>query len=182
MGVLVNNEAASHNTTELSFIQVEVTLARRPTFIVVNIILPIAIMGFLNICVFVLPADSGERMSYAVTILLSMAVYLTIVSDNIPKTSRPVPLLCYFLGAHVLLSSTICFATILNCRLFYKDENISLPSWIKMIVRKRQSEDSYSPSLSNTLSESTKSSLDRTRKAKSNTENASCILLTQKCN
>ena len=75
--------------------QVKLVLARRPMFVVVILILPVLVMGLLNTLVFLLPAASGERVSYSITILLSQALLLTIVSDNIPKTSSPVSILCY---------------------------------------------------------------------------------------
>ena len=114
----------------ISIFQVTLILKRRPVFVLVNVVLPMVIMGILNIFVFVLPADSGERMSYAVTILLAIAVFLTIVSDNIPRTSSPMSILCYFIGAQIIQSSAICLATILNLRLFHKDDEVPVPTWV----------------------------------------------------
>jgi hypothetical protein len=35
---------------------------RRPVFLLITLILPVVFMALLNICVFFLPQDSGERM------------------------------------------------------------------------------------------------------------------------
>jgi hypothetical protein len=56
--------------------------------ILVNIICS-SLMCILNIFVFLLPADSGERVGYAITVLLAIAVFLTISSDSLPATSNP---------------------------------------------------------------------------------------------
>jgi hypothetical protein len=46
-------------------------------------------MSILNVFVFLLPADSGERVGYAITMLLAIAVFLTISSDSLPAMSNP---------------------------------------------------------------------------------------------
>lgn len=55
-----------------------IKLQRKPLYYVMNIILPVAFLGFLNILVFVIPVDAGEKMSFSVTVFLSFAVFLTI--------------------------------------------------------------------------------------------------------
>jgi nicotinic acetylcholine receptor beta-1 len=77
------------NSGEFSFATFILTLERRSTFLVVNIISPVILMAALNCLVFVLPTKSGERVSYSITVLLSIAVFLTMIGDNIPKTSKP---------------------------------------------------------------------------------------------
>ena len=134
---LVKTEAAVTDTGVQVF-TVTLTLARRPAFVVIIVIVPIMLLSFLNILVFLLPADSGERMSFTITLLLAQTVFLTIISDNIPQTSSPLSILCYFIGMHVLLSTIICFATILNLRLHHKDENGPIPLWICRLFRKDQ--------------------------------------------
>ena len=114
---------------------VNLTMARKPTFVVMIVIIPIMLLSFLNIMVFLLPPDSGERMSFSITLLLALAVFLTIISDNIPKTSNPLPILCYFIGLHVLLSTAISVVIILNLRLYHKDGKINVPSWFRLCFR-----------------------------------------------
>ena len=59
-------------TVEVSF---SFRLQRKPGHVVVTVLLPILLLSLLNVLVFVLPADSGERISYSVTVLLSIAVH-----------------------------------------------------------------------------------------------------------
>ncbi|XP_060567756.1 acetylcholine receptor subunit beta-type acr-2-like [Ruditapes philippinarum] len=57
-----------------------ITLRRNPTYFIMNVFLPIVILSFMNICVFVLPVQSGEKASFVITVFLSLAVFfLTIV-------------------------------------------------------------------------------------------------------
>ncbi len=50
----------------------------------------ITIVGFLG---FVIPPDSGEKVSMGVTTLLSMTVFLQVVADSMPPNSDNVPLI-----------------------------------------------------------------------------------------
>ena len=46
-------------------------------------------MGVLNLLVFFLPAESGKQVSFSMSMLLTIAVFLTIAADHLPKLSFP---------------------------------------------------------------------------------------------
>ncbi|ESO82692.1 hypothetical protein LOTGIDRAFT_109048, partial [Lottia gigantea] len=71
----------------------KIELMRKRTFYVLNTIVPVVLLSFLNVLVFLLPASSGEKMALAVTVLLSFTVYLSIVSEVMPKTSESISIL-----------------------------------------------------------------------------------------
>ena len=120
----------------ISYFVATLVMKRRPWFVVVNVILPMFVIGILNLFVFALPSDSGERISYAVTLLLAIAVFLTIISDSIPRTSAPMSILSYCIGAQVILSSLILLAVIFSLHLFHKDDDAPVPSWIACFCTK----------------------------------------------
>ncbi|XP_046368625.2 acetylcholine receptor subunit delta-like [Haliotis rufescens] len=64
----------------------EFFLKRKSMFYIVSIIFPMALLSVLNACVFILPADSGEKMSYLISIFVSYAVFMNFVNDSIPKS------------------------------------------------------------------------------------------------
>ncbi|XP_060576266.1 acetylcholine receptor subunit alpha-like [Ruditapes philippinarum] len=105
-------------------------LKRKPMYVFVNVILPIIFMAFLNTMIFAIPVESGERISYSITVLLAIAVFLTLVGDNLPKTSSPMSFFGYYLLAVLIISIGITIVTILNVHLYYKDENDPVPEWI----------------------------------------------------
>jgi hypothetical protein len=102
-------------------------------FLIVNGALPIAFMAMINILVFVLPAESGERISYSVTVLLALAVFMTLVGDNLPKTSEPMPILSYYLMILLILSTLMTVTTILNLSIYFKKGQV--PGCIKSLFR-----------------------------------------------
>ena len=71
-------------------------LQRKPQYVIINIILPILFLNLLNTLVFMLPAESGESV-LLLKVMLSIAVFMTIVSDISPRTSEPKPLISYLL-------------------------------------------------------------------------------------
>lgn len=82
----------SRGGQSFSSLSFSITLRRRPLFHALNTILPVVLMAFLIPMVYRLPVDSGEKIGYSLTVLLAYAVYLTLISDNIPSTSVSV---CY---------------------------------------------------------------------------------------
>jgi hypothetical protein len=77
----------------LSFL---IKLQRRLLFHIVNTLFPVALMALLIPFVFKLPVVSGDKVGFSLTVLLSYAVYLTLISDNIPSTSVTVCYLCEY--------------------------------------------------------------------------------------
>ncbi|XP_046368617.1 acetylcholine receptor subunit delta-like [Haliotis rufescens] len=69
-----------------SLVSFEFFLKRKSMFYIVSIIFPMALLSLLNACVFLLPADSGEKMSYLISIFVSYAVFMNFVNDSIPKS------------------------------------------------------------------------------------------------
>ncbi len=71
----------------------ELTMRRKPLFYIVHILIPAALLAVLVLLVFSVPPESGEKMSMALTLLLSYSVLILIVSDNVPPSSQGVPFL-----------------------------------------------------------------------------------------
>lgn len=51
-----------------SIVTFTLNLKRKPDFYARNLVTPILFLGVLNILVFVIPADVGEKMSYCITV------------------------------------------------------------------------------------------------------------------
>lgn len=71
----------------------QVVIRRRPLFYTVNLLLPSIFLMVMDIVGFYLPPDSGERVSFKITLLLGYSVFLIIVSDTLPATAIGTPLI-----------------------------------------------------------------------------------------
>ena len=87
-------DGITHYFPQLDF---NVFLKRRPTFYILNRILPVTFASFLVLIVFLLPAESGEKVSFALTELLALAFLLTLLTNYLPSTSLTVSVLGQFL-------------------------------------------------------------------------------------
>ena len=110
-------------------------LKRKPQYIIINVLLPVLFLCLLNCLVFLLPAESGERISFAITVLLSIAVFMTIVSDTLPTHSDPVALYSYILMFNLILSAIITLVVILNLRMFHKENDEKVPVCLTSFYR-----------------------------------------------
>ena len=63
-------------------------------------------------------------------VMLAIAVFLSIVGDNMPSSSKPMALLSYYLMSVLLNSALVCAANIFNLRLYHKPQEVSIPGWL----------------------------------------------------
>ncbi|XP_063411900.1 neuronal acetylcholine receptor subunit beta-3-like [Mytilus trossulus] len=122
-----SNSREGSSTPEITF---TLTFKRRPVFHVLNSLIPMVLLAFLSSMVFKLPPDSGERIGYSLTVLLAYAVYLTIISDNMPSSSSSTSVLTIYLLFVLALGvlSVIITIYVLDCH--HKDENVPVPKWL----------------------------------------------------
>ncbi|XP_052816158.1 acetylcholine receptor subunit alpha-like [Mya arenaria] len=121
-----------YGTSESSF---RFYLQRKSTFYILTIIVPIAGMTIASSLVFLLPNESGERVSFSITIMLALAVFQTVVADEMPKTSEPTAVICIFLLMGIIVSLVSMVIVILNMRLYHKSKSMPLGPWYTMFVR-----------------------------------------------
>jgi hypothetical protein len=133
--ILTDTTAERVGDGPFEYVYFNLYLERRSSFFIVNLFIPVVLLVLLNSMVFVLSADSGERVGYAITCLLSMTVYLTLVSDTIPKTSKPISVLSFVLMILLILSAFICFLTIIGLKFHFRKEDKPLPPWLIKVIR-----------------------------------------------
>ena len=49
--------------------------------------MPVLVTSLLVALTFIVPLDSGEKLSYILTVFLALVVLLTLVADSLPPTS-----------------------------------------------------------------------------------------------
>ncbi|KAK3089935.1 hypothetical protein FSP39_007751 [Pinctada imbricata] len=94
-----------------------IKLKRKPLYYIFNILLPVEFLGFLNGLVFVIPADTGEKMGFSMTVFLSLAVFLTSISEVLPVNSVNVSVLGVYLLLQVIIGVCVLITSALQLRL-----------------------------------------------------------------
>lgn len=121
---IISTTAKVVNRLGFEMFHVNIEFQRRSSFYVVGMMFPITLMSILNLFPFCIPPEVGGRIEFSTTIILTIAVFMTTVSDSLPQSSLPqVSLICFMVVGHMILSALILLATILGSRIYTKDEN-----------------------------------------------------------
>ena len=88
----------------LAFVYIYLELERRYAFILFTTVYPLVFLSALNVGVFLVPVDSGEKGSIAVTIFLSYGVFITTISDELPHNSLDIAYILIYIFLLLLLS------------------------------------------------------------------------------
>ncbi|KAL4224138.1 hypothetical protein ACF0H5_017591 [Mactra antiquata] len=93
-----NSDKDMINTNyEWSSIKFEFVIRRKWLYPAISMILPVVLTSILNCLVFVLPVESGERITLNISVFLTLAVFLTIINDSLPRNSNGVSILVLYL-------------------------------------------------------------------------------------
>ncbi|XP_057606959.1 5-hydroxytryptamine receptor 3A isoform X3 [Hippopotamus amphibius kiboko] len=139
LGVLAQfQEFSIESSDSYAEMKFYVVIRRRPLFYAVSLLLPSIFLMVMDIVGFYLPPDSGERVSFKITLLLGYSVFLIIVSDTLPATAIGTPLIgVYFVVCMALLVISLA-ETILIVRLVHKqDLQQPVPAWLRHLVLER---------------------------------------------
>nr|XP_015196630.1 PREDICTED: neuronal acetylcholine receptor subunit alpha-10 isoform X2 [Lepisosteus oculatus]XP_015196631.1 PREDICTED: neuronal acetylcholine receptor subunit alpha-10 isoform X2 [Lepisosteus oculatus] len=109
-------------------------LKRRASFYVFNLLIPCVMISFLAPLGFYLPADSGEKVSLGVTVLLALTVFQLLVAESMPP-SENVPLIGkYYIATMTMITAstalTIFIMNIHHCG----PEAKPVPRWAKKVI------------------------------------------------
>ena len=63
-----------------------IILWRRTAFYMVNYVLPALLINIISLFVFMMPSESGEKITLAISAMLNMTVFLMAVMEQLPPT------------------------------------------------------------------------------------------------
>lgn len=70
------------------FVTYSFILKRLPLFYTLFLIIPCLGLSFLTVLVFYLPSDEGEKLSLSTSVLVSLTVFLLVIEEIIPSSSK----------------------------------------------------------------------------------------------
>lgn len=121
-------------------IHFSVTFKRRAICHTLTVILPPLIVGTLVLLTFLLPAASGGRLTFSVTLLLSMIFYMVSTSRLVPRDDATIPLIYKFFIATLIEIFFVHVFLILNSQHYYKKAyDPPMPRWMSRYVLNRLS-------------------------------------------
>ncbi|XP_060066499.1 acetylcholine receptor subunit alpha-type acr-16-like [Ylistrum balloti] len=79
-------------------------LRRRVLYYAFNVIIPCMLLSSLTLTGFLLPPDSGEKVTLGLTVLLAFSVFMLLIAENMPPTSEYIPLIGIYLTVIMAMS------------------------------------------------------------------------------
>jgi hypothetical protein len=105
-------------------------MQRKHLYYATNIIFLSFIIATLVLASFKLPAESGEKVSFSVTLLLSFAVYMVVIIDFLPETSKSVPLITTYLMCFCILTGITVLQSVFVLFCFHHHGEHRAPRWV----------------------------------------------------
>ncbi|XP_069803076.1 5-hydroxytryptamine receptor 3A-like isoform X2 [Dendropsophus ebraccatus] len=125
---------------KLILLEFHLILKRHPMYYVVNLIIPSIFLMVLDIIGFFLPNDTGERISFKITLLLGYSVFLVIVLDILPASSHMTPIInTYFIVCMALLGISLAETIFIFRIVKNKNTHCKMPTWIRKLVLEKLS-------------------------------------------
>lgn len=147
-----------------------VVMRRRTLYYGLNLLIPCILISTLALLVFLLPADSGEKISLGITVLLSLTVFMLLVAEIMPATSDTVPLISQYFAITMVIVGLSVIATVVVLQYHHHDPNGSkMPKWTRVFLlnwcawflrMKRPGEDKVRPACPNKGLRTSLSSMD----------------------
>ncbi|XP_075266090.1 neuronal acetylcholine receptor subunit alpha-9-like isoform X2 [Convolutriloba macropyga] len=111
-----------------------IIISRKPLYYEFNLMLPTGMISGIALLDFLLPCESGEKISLAITVLLSLCVNMLFVSNLMPATSLTIPILGKYFIMTIAMVSMSLVLTVGVLNLHHPNSNVSvLPKWAKRI-------------------------------------------------
>nr|XP_033489237.1 neuronal acetylcholine receptor subunit alpha-7-like [Epinephelus lanceolatus] len=112
-----------------------VTMRRRTLYYGLNLLIPCVLISGLALLVFLLPADSGEKISLGITVLLSLTVFMLLVAEIMPATSDSVPLIAQYFASTMMIVGMSVVVTVIVLQFHHHDpQGGKMPKWVRVVL------------------------------------------------
>ncbi|XP_073707171.1 neuronal acetylcholine receptor subunit alpha-3 [Garra rufa] len=109
-------------------------IRRLPLFYTINMIIPCLLISFLTVLVFYLPSDCGEKVTLCISVLLSLTVFLLVITETIPSTSLVIPLIGEYLLFTMIFVTLSIVITVFVLNVHYRTPKThTMPSWVRQV-------------------------------------------------
>lgn len=109
-------------------------IRRLPLFYTVNLIIPCLLISFLTVLVFYLPSDCGEKITLCISVLLSLTVFLLVITETIPSTSLVIPLIGEYLLFTMIFVTLSIIITVFVLNIHYRTPTTHvMPGWVQKV-------------------------------------------------
>lgn len=131
---LRTDDSSSYPTITYFFI-----IRRLPLFYTLFLIVPCIGLSFLTILVFYLPSNCGEKISLCTSVLVSLTVFLLVIEEIIPSSSKAIPLIGEYLVFTMIFVTLSIVITVFAINIHHRSSSThhGMAPWVRRIFLHR---------------------------------------------
>ncbi|KAL2088268.1 hypothetical protein ACEWY4_015167 [Coilia grayii] len=110
-------------------------IRRLPLFYTLFLIIPCIGLSFLTVLVFYLPSNSGEKISLCTSVLVSLTVFLLVIEEIIPSSSKVIPLIGEYLVFTMIFVTLSIVITVFAINIHHRSSSThhGMAPWVRRI-------------------------------------------------
>lgn len=114
-------------------------IRRLPLFYTLFLIIPCIGLSFLTILVFYLPSNGGEKISLCTSVLVSLTVFLLVIEEIIPSSSKAIPLIGEYLVFTMIFVTLSIVITVFAINIHHRSSSThhGMAPWVRRIFLHR---------------------------------------------
>uniref|UniRef100_F6PSN4 Neuronal acetylcholine receptor subunit alpha-5 n=3 Tax=Callithrix jacchus TaxID=9483 RepID=F6PSN4_CALJA len=110
-------------------------IKRLPLFYSLFLIIPCIGLSFLTVLVFYLPSNEGEKICLCTSVLVSLTVFLLVIEEIIPSSSKVIPLIGEYLVFTMIFVTLSIMVTVFAINIHHRSSSThnAMAPWVRKI-------------------------------------------------